>query len=83
MCSGSIFGGAPSKPKVVEAPQPQVAATPPPAEEVAEAPIINEGAKRQNANEAKRKGTAALRINLNMGGVGGAGGGTSGLSIPR
>lgn len=83
MCSGSIFGGAPSKPKVVEAPQPQVAATPPPAEEVAEAPIINEGAKRQNANEAKRKGTAALRINLNMGGVGCAGGGTSGLSIPR
>lgn len=83
MCTSSIFG-SPSKPSVVEAPKPTVAATPPPAEEVAEAPVINEGAKRQNANEAKRKGTAALRINLNMGGVGGgAGGGTSGLSIPR
>ena len=85
MCSSSIFGGgAPSKPKVVEAPQPQVAATPPPAEEVAEAPVVNEGAKRQNANSAKRKGTSALRINLNVGGVGGGtGGGTSGLPIPR
>ena len=46
--------------------------------------MVNEGAKRQNANTAKRKGTSALRINLNVGGVGGGtGGGTSGLSIPR
>ena len=60
---GGIFD-KPSKPKVVEAPAPTVAATPPPPEE--------------------RKGTSALRIDLNLGGgnMGGAGG-TSGLSIPR
>ena len=80
---GVIFD-KPSKPKVVEAPAPTVAATPPPPEETAEAPVINEGNKRKNQADSKRKGTSALRIDLNLGGgnMGGAGG-TSGLSIPR
>lgn len=87
MCTSSIFGGGASSPKVVSAPTPQVAATAPPAEEVAEAPVVNEGAKRKTSAEANRKGTSALRINLNLGGLnttpdkrpGGAG---SGLAIP-
>lgn len=84
MCGGGgLFGGSPSSPKVVEAPKPVVAATPPPAEEVAEAPVTNEGSKRSNTMDANRKGTAALRINLNMGGMDAQPGGTSGLSIPQ
>lgn len=82
---GGVFGGSkPSAPAVQQAPAPTVAATPPPPEEVAEAPAINEGAKRKNANNSKRKGTSALRIDLSIGGGDmGGGGGTSGLSIPR
>lgn len=85
MCASSLFGGTPS----VDAPTPTVAATAPPSEEVAEAPIVNEGDKRRGQAAAQRKGTSSLRINLNMGGLGGTpggggnGGGTSGLSIPR
>lgn len=88
MCTSSIFGGGGS-PKVVSAPTPQVAATAPPAEEAAEAPVVNEGDKRRGQAAAQRKGTSSLRINLNMGGLGGTsdggggGGGTSGLAIPR
>ena len=90
MCTASIFG-KPSTPSVQAAPTPTVAATAPPAEEVAEAPIVNEGTKRQNQASAQRRGTSALRINLNLGGgLGGAGGasaasggGGNGVSIPR
>lgn len=86
MCTSGIFGGGGS-PKVVSAPTPQVAATAPPAEEVAEAPVVNEGAKRKTTADANRKGTSALRINLNLGGLdtaspARAGGAGSGLSIP-
>ena len=88
MCASSIFGGGSKTPDVVSAPAPTVAATAPPAEEVAEAPIVNEGTKRQNQASAQRRGTSALRINLNLGGgLGGAsaatGGGGNGVSIPR
>ena len=46
--------------------------------------IFDKGNKRTNQADSKRKGTSALRIDLNLGGgnMGGAGG-TSGLSIPR
>ncbi|WP_291448856.1 hypothetical protein [Desulfovibrio sp.] len=81
MCVG---GGGVSTPEVQQVAAPTVAATPPPAEPVAEAPVTNEGAKRSKSGETKRKGTSALRINLNLGGGNmGAAGGTSGLSIPQ
>ena len=89
MCDGGILGGAkkPSAPVITKAPEPTVAATAPPAEEVAEAPVVNEGSKRQDAADAQRKGTSALRINLNLGGgMGGSASGngrSGGLSIPR
>lgn len=88
MCPSSIFGGGGS-PDVVSAPTPSVAATAPPAEEVAEAPVVNEGDKRRGQAATQRKGTSSLRINLNLGGLGGTsgsgdgGGGTSALAIPR
>lgn len=79
-----MFGGTPSTPDPQPVQAPQVAATPPPPEEIAEAPTINEGSKRKNQADSQRKGTSALRINLNLGGGNmGGGGGTSGLSIPR
>lgn len=80
MCLGG--GGSAPKPIVQNVEAPQVAATPPPAEPVAEAPVVNEGKKRSQSAEANRKGTSALRINLNLGG-GEMGGGTNGLVIPN
>lgn len=77
---GGLFGGG-SKPTVTKAPEPTVAATAPPPEETAEAPVIDETSKRKQS-QSQRRGTSALRINLNIGG-GNMGGGTSGLSIPR
>lgn len=78
------LGGTPSAPKAPPAQAPQVAATPPPPETVAEAPAVNEGSKRKNQAIGKRKGTSALRINLHLGGVNtGGDGGASGLAIPR
>lgn len=76
MCFFGTSGA--SKPPPI--PAPQVAAAPPPPENVAEAPAMNEGNKRKTDNQ--RKGTSALRINLSLGGTN-AGGGGSGLSIPR
>ena len=73
---------SPGTPDVKPSPPPQVAATPPPPEEVAQAPAMNEGEKRKNQTDSQRKGTSALRINLNIGGTGGNGG-TNGLSIPQ
>lgn len=80
MCVG---GGGVSTPEVQPVAAPTVAATPPPAEPVAEAPVTNEGTKRSNSGETKRKGTSALKINLNLGGGMSTAGGTSGLSIPQ
>lgn len=84
MC-GSVFGGGGvSTPKVQTVAAPTVVATPPPVEQVAEAPVTNEGSKRSKTGETQRKGTSALKINLNLGGGNmGAAGGTSGLSIPQ
>lgn len=84
MCGGGIFGGSGGSPSVTAAPTPTVAATAPPPETTAEAPVVNEGAKRQNQAQAQRKGTSALRIGLTLGGgMGGANGGGQGVSIPR
>ncbi|MDE7065851.1 MAG: hypothetical protein K2O70_10395, partial [Desulfovibrionaceae bacterium] len=60
------------------------AATPPPPEDVAEAPVVNEGKKRKTAADSQRRGTSSLRIGLTLGG-GNMGGdnGSSGVSIPR
>ena len=80
MC-GSLFGGGKSA-SVTKAQAPTVSATAPPAEQTAEAPVINEADKGKNSLASNRKGTAALRINLNLGGGDAGGGGTSGLSIP-
>lgn len=77
-----MCGGGGDDAPVQEAVKPQVAATPPPAEPVAETPVTNEGSKRTQQVTSNRKGTSALRINLNMGGVQ-TGGGTGGLSIPQ
>lgn len=79
---GSVFKG--SKPKVQQVQAPVVAATPPEPEQTAEAPVVDEGAKRKNENKARRKGTSALRIDLSIGGgnMGGKGG-ASGLAIPK
>ena len=60
------------------------AATAPPPENTAEAPVVNEGAKRQSNAASQRKGTSSLRIGLTLGGgMGGTNGGSQGVSIPR
>lgn len=66
----------PSTPKVQAAPAPTVAATPPEPEQVAQAPEVSDSSQMKNTTNNKRKGTSALRIQLNVGGMGG---GTSGL----
>ena len=84
MCSGGIFRGGGGSPSVVEAPTPTVAATAPPPENTAEAPVVNEGAKRQSNAASQRKGTSSLRIGLTLGGgMGGTNGESQGVSIPR
>lgn len=81
-----------SKPKYPDPPDPPaaqapvVAATPPDPEEVAAAPEVNKDSQMKQATNTKRKGTSALRIQLNVGGMGGSpargkGGGGNGLSI--
>jgi hypothetical protein len=71
-----------SKPKVPDPPKiPEPAPTPPPPEESATAPVTQEGVKRtgaQKRQEAKKRGTQALRIDINMAQPGG-----KGLNIPR
>jgi hypothetical protein len=78
---GGGKGGSVKQAKV-EAPQVQNVA-PPPAT-VAEAPIVNEQTRDFTQTQNKRKGASALRIDLNLGGSGGSGGGRtgSGLVIP-
>lgn len=72
MCSSSK-----PKPKVIKAPDPIYTPAPPPPEPTAEAPVMNEQVKRTKERKAKKSGTSALRIDLNLGG------GSGGLSIPR
>lgn len=82
MCFGGKGSGGGGSVQQVKAPT--VAATPPPPEDVAEAPVVNEGQKRKTANESRRRGTSALRIGLTLGGGDmGGGNGSSGVSIPR
>lgn len=81
-------GKGASTPKVQEVAAPSVAATPPEPEAVAEAPKINDTAKEKRNADSKRRGTSALRIDLNVGGGGatpassGDGATGNGLSIP-
>jgi hypothetical protein len=70
MCSSS-------KPKVVKAPDPIYTPAPPPPEPTPTAPVVDEKVKRKTDAKAKRSGTSALRIDLNLGGDSG------GLIIPR
>ena len=70
MCSSS-------KPKVTKAPDPIYTPAPPPPEPTPTAPVVNETVKRKAQDKAKKSGTSALRIDLNLGG------GSGGLYIPR
>lgn len=72
--------GSSKKYKAPPVQAPIVAATPPDPEQVAQAPEVNKESQLKQATNAKRKGSAALRIQLNVGGLGGKGGG-NGLSI--
>ena len=58
MCSGGIFGGGGGSPSVVEAPTPTVAATAPPPENTAEAPVVNEGANAKATRPASARAPA-------------------------
>ena len=57
--------------------------SPPPAETPSENSPINEGVKRRGVAMAQRKGTNALKVNLELGGLPNSGGGLSGLNIPQ
>ena len=71
-----------SKPKVksVEPPKTYVAAEAPSPEETAEAPVAAEAAQTADERRMKRKGTSALKIDLNIGGGGSYG---NGVNIPN
>lgn len=60
-----------SKPKVksVEPPKTYVAAEAPSPEQTAEAPVTAESAQTADERRMKRKGTSALKIDLNIGGT--------------
>lgn len=74
MCSKSKTPKV-EKPEIAPAP-----AAPPPPETVAEAPVVvAESKKEHTARAAKKRGTAALRIDL---GTGGEKPKANGLSIP-
>ena len=60
-------------------PKTYVQATAPEPEETAEAPVVTGSAQSADERSTKKKGTAALSINLNLGG-GGTGG--SPVNIP-
>ena len=63
------FGGGPSySPAPVKAPQ--VAATPPEPEELAAAPELSDNAQSKASSNARSRGTSALKIQLNVGGLG-------------
>ena len=69
-----------SKPKVkqVEPPKTYVAAEAPAPEETAEAPVAAEAAQTAEERRLKRKGTSALKIDLNIGGASNG----NGVNIP-
>lgn len=70
----------PKKPKVEEVKMAEAPAAPPPPETVAEAPVVvAENKKEHTARASKKRGTAALRIDLGTGGEKPA---ANGLSIP-
>lgn len=70
----------PKSPKVEKVEMPSAPASPPPAEPVAEAPVIaSESATRTRERNAKKKGTSGLRIDLATGGEQPR---ANGLSIP-
>lgn len=75
------FGSPSYDPPAQQAPV--VAATPPDPEQVATAPDLSKDAQMKNDTNAKRKGTSALRIQLNVGGMTGGGGGGGGNAAPR
>lgn len=75
MCSPKT-PSAPPAPKIQEPPP-----APPPPEPTPEAPVTEEGVKRTGAKskqKAARKGTSALKIDINLAQPGG-----KGLNIPR
>lgn len=76
---------SPSTPEVQPAKAPVVAATPPEPEQVATAPTVSDNSQMKSNTNSKRKGTSALRIQLNVGGMGntaaGLGSNKNGLSI--
>lgn len=77
------FGSSPSyDPPEQQKQAPSIAATPPEPEQVATAPEVSSDSQTKNTANAKRKGTSALRIQLNVGGMSPKVGGTgNGLSI--
>jgi hypothetical protein len=77
-------GGKKKKPKVDNVAMPAPATPAPPPEETAKKALVEDGASRARDKEAKRRGTSALKIDLNVNPAGTATpGGGGGLSIPR
>lgn len=78
MCMGS-----PSIPETETVEVPEASPTPPSPEPVAEAPDVDEGTKRTGSRgtegNTSKRGSSALRIDLNLARSGGAGG----LNIPQ
>lgn len=72
MCSSGSY-------KATEVEAAQVAATAPPVEDTATAPEVSEETIKRTGANSQKKGTSALKINLNVGGTSSSG---SGLSIP-
>jgi len=70
--------GKSSSPKTVEPPKTYVQATAPEPEETAEAPTVSTTAQSTTERSKKKTGTAALKINLNIGGTSG-----SSVNIPN
>lgn len=70
------MGKSPSV-KQVEPPKTYVQATAPDPEETAEAPSVNGSAQTADERAKKKKGTAALTIDLNLNGGSGMGGGVN------
>lgn len=70
--------GKSSSPKTVEPAKTYVQATAPEPEETAEAPTVSNVAQSNTERSKKKTGTAALKINLNIGGTSG-----SSVNIPQ
>lgn len=70
------MGGSPSV-KQVEAPKTYVSAVAPDPEETAEAPTVSNSAQTADERAKKKRGTAALSIDLNLNNGAGVGGGVN------